>query len=102
MSGLEFFDQHGNAIQIANPVSQVSAQPTGVNELPGMEDDPRTVDKLVDGHYYTSDAVYMWLAPFTPGQRHKVFVRFDQPYGLSRIRIWNFNSSRAHSQRGAR
>ena len=41
-----------------------TALPKGVNELPGMEKDIRTVDKLLNGKNETLDDSNMWLAPF--------------------------------------
>lgn len=82
--------------------AQVKALPSGVHELPGMQEDPRTVDKLFDGVNATSDAQHMWLAPFTPGQRHTIHIDLQSTVTLARLRVWNYNASRAHAQRGAR
>jgi hypothetical protein len=32
--------------------------------LDGYGNDPRTVDKLTDGHNHTCDDMHAWLAPF--------------------------------------
>ena len=36
------------------------------------------------------------------GARHAVRVSLDGPTTISRLRLWNYNASRAHAQRGAR
>jgi hypothetical protein len=36
-----------------------------VNVLPGYGADPRTVEKLIDGNYFTNDDLHVWLTPFT-------------------------------------
>lgn len=48
LSGLELHDEHGDPIIVDRPKEQVRAVPSGVHELPGLTDDPRTVDKLFD------------------------------------------------------
>jgi hypothetical protein len=64
--------------------------------------DPRTVDKLVDGSNRTCDDLHMWLTPFTAGRHHYVFIDLGLSRTLSMLRIWNYNKSRIHSYRGAR
>lgn len=102
LGGIEMLDHDGEIVSVSDPQQQVTANPSGVHELPGMQHDPRTVDKLFDGVNTTSDGKHMWLAPFSPGQRHVVSIMLDQPVVLSRLRFWNYNASRAHAQRGAR
>jgi hypothetical protein len=70
MSGLEFFDNEGQQIRPSN----IFAHPPDINILPGYGNDPRTVDKLISGNYYTKDDLHVWLAPFTPGNDHIVTV----------------------------
>ncbi len=70
--------------------------------LPEYSDDPRTVDNLIDGVNHTCDDLHAWLAPFTRGQDHWVYIEFDEVTTLSMVRIWNYNKNRIHSHRGAR
>ena len=78
--------------------------PADVNVLPGYGRDPRTVDKLVDGVYRTTDDLHMWLTPWTAGRRVTVTIDLGERADttLSMLRIWNYNKSRIHSHRGAR
>ena len=46
----------------------VAAYPNNVNDLPGVQNDVRTVEKLVDGVHNTQDGAHMWLAPILPGE----------------------------------
>lgn len=48
--------------------TDISAYPSSVNILDGIENDARTVDKLIDGVNDTSDGRHMWLAPIMPGE----------------------------------
>lgn len=48
--------------------TDVSAWPSSVSMLSGMEQDVRTPDKLVDDVTYSSDGRHAWLAPILPGQ----------------------------------
>ena len=44
----------------------------------------------------------MWLAPFTPGARHTVSIHFNERKAISLVRVFNYNASRTHAQRGGR
>ena len=45
----------------------------------------------------------MWLAPFHPGRPAMVRLALPRGCGVpSRLRLWNYNASRAHTTRGAR
>ena len=102
LSGILISDASGEAIAIPKPAEQVRASPSGVHELPGLSDDPRRIENLFDGVNETTDASHMWLAPFTPGERHTISIDFGREVEISRVRLWNFNASRAHANRGAR
>ena len=55
-----------------------------------MHDDARTFDNLVDGVDATHDDAHMWLAPYTPGREHIVWLWLDQPLAISMIKFWNY------------
>ena len=63
LTGIEIFDSNGNQVQLED--AQISAFPPDVNVLPGYGADPRTVEKLIDGNYFTNDDLHVWLTPFT-------------------------------------
>jgi hypothetical protein len=100
LSGIELFDERGAALRVE--AEDISADPADINVLAGYGNDPRTVDKLVDGSNRTCDDLHMWLCPFTAGRHHYVFVDLGVSRTLSMLRIWNYNKSRIHSYRGAR
>jgi hypothetical protein len=102
LSGIEIFNQLGRLVTLKDVSKQVKADPADINILPAYGKDPRTVDKLFDGVNRTCDDMHVWLAPFTPGKDHFIYVNFDDKTTLSMIRIWNYNKSRIHSYRGAR
>ncbi|RYG61777.1 DUF4457 domain-containing protein, partial [archaeon] len=91
-------------------VSEITADPLDLRSLPGYGDDPRQVCNLLDLHNNTKDDLHHWLAP----QRHiinkqdtsddvaTITLTFSHPVQLSCLRIFNFNKSRTHNQRGAR
>ena len=64
LAGVELFDGQGNAIKVLDPKHQLKADPPDINILPGYGNDPRTVDKLMNGVYLTCDDFHQWLAPF--------------------------------------
>ena len=102
LSGIEIFDEQGDPVTYTNPSTQITADPSDVNILPGYGTDPRTVDKLLDGVNWTCDDLHVWLAPFTKGQVNTITITFPVTVSISLIRIWNYNKSRIHSYRGAK
>ena len=102
LCGIEFWDTNGSQISFPYPKIQLSAYPSGLQVLPEYNQDIRTVDKLVDGSYWTCDDSHVWLAPYTKGENHYIYFDFLKPVSLSMIRIWNFNKSRIHSYRGVK
>jgi len=102
LCGIEMFDSAGRPIVVSSPEGQVSAEPSSINELADYKSDPRTPDKLVDGVNMTCDDLHVWLAPFEQGRPNRVSIALDERAELGMIRVWNYNKSRIHSQRGAR
>jgi hypothetical protein len=102
LSGLELFDASGANVTVRDPTTAIHANPSSVNDLPGYGNDPRTVDKLLNGANTTCSDLHCWLAPFTPGARHTVTLTLDAPIALGMLRVWNYNKSRVHAARGAR
>jgi len=98
--GIEVFNSKGVPIDIEG--SQISAEPKDINVLPGYGDDPRTVDKLVDGFNFTKDDMHTWLTPYTKGKRHFITIDLKVTTAISMIRIWNYNKSRIYSERGVK
>ena len=101
LTGIEVFDAEGNQVEI-NGDCDIKANPSDINLLMGYGTDPRTVDKLVDGSYFTNDDFHAWLTPFTQGEDHTISIKLPSRKQISMIRIWNYNKSRIHSFRGAR
>ncbi|KAG1708641.1 hypothetical protein DVH05_022270 [Phytophthora capsici] len=102
LMGIEIFDHTGHAVHLSDVDKQLSADPPDLNIQDHDRLDPRTVDKLVDKYYFTCDELHAWLAPFSRGQNHFIYVDFDYQLSISMLRIWNYNTTRIHSYRGAR
>ncbi|NXS32909.1 K0556 protein, partial [Pomatostomus ruficeps] len=98
LNGIEVFSSKGEPVQIA----KITAEPPDINILPAYGNDPRVVSNLIDGVNRTQDDMHLWLAPFTPGKPHFVFIDFVSPCQVAMIRIWNYNKSRIHSFRGVK
>ncbi|XP_072336861.1 katanin-interacting protein isoform X3 [Scyliorhinus torazame] len=96
LNGIEIFCSSGEPVQIA----QIRADPADINILPAYGKDPRVISNLIDGVNRTQDDMHLWLAPFTPGRSHLIYIDFVNPCHLAMIRIWNYNKSRIHSFRG--
>lgn len=102
LMGIEIFDSNGKIVKLDDINNQIWANPANINVLPEYDNDPRTVDNLVDGVNHTCDDLHAWLTPYTVGQDHLVYIDFDKRVSIAMIRIWNYNKSRIHSYRGAR
>ncbi|NXM43266.1 K0556 protein, partial [Gymnorhina tibicen] len=98
LNGIEVFSSKGEPVQIA----KITAEPPDINILPAYGNDPRIVTNLIDGVNRTQDDMHLWLAPFTPGKPHFVFIDFVNSCQVAMIRIWNYNKSRIHSFRGVK
>lgn len=98
LNGLEVFSSSGEPLRPAH----IRADPPDINILPAYGKDPRVVTNLIDGVNLTQDDMHLWLAPFTPGRSHTIFLDFGAPYQVAMIRVWNYNKSRIHSFRGVK
>uniref|UniRef100_A0A0A9Z7V0 KATNIP domain-containing protein n=1 Tax=Lygus hesperus TaxID=30085 RepID=A0A0A9Z7V0_LYGHE len=91
LNAIEMYDTSGQLIQINE--DYVSAHPSSVNILDGIEEDVRTPDKLVDGTNNTVDGRHMWLAPILPGIVNTVYIKFDMMTTISIIKLWNYGKT---------
>ncbi|OPJ87736.1 hypothetical protein AV530_001143 [Patagioenas fasciata monilis] len=98
LNGIEVFSSKGEPVQI----SKITADPPDINILPAYGNDPRIITNLIDGVNRTQDDMHLWLAPFTPGKPHFIFIDFVNSCQVAMIRIWNYNKSRIHSFRGVK
>lgn len=98
LNGIEIFSSEGYLVKIR----KITADPADINVLPEYGNDPRVVTNLIDGVNKTRDDIHMWLAPFTSGQNHFIYMTFEHPVQIAMIRIWNYNKNRIHSARGAK
>ena len=99
LSSLELLDEKAELVGIEAPKTAVRAHPSGVHELPGLTDDPRTADKLFVGQPGSTDAATMWLAPFTAGERHEVIITLPR---LIRLHADCASDCLPHQVRGTR
>lgn len=98
LNGLEVFSSSGEPLR----PTRISADPPDINILPAYGKDPRVVTNLIDGVNRTQDDMHLWLAPFTQGHSHTIFLDFGAPHQVAMIRVWNYNKSRIHSFRGVK
>ncbi|NXT74737.1 K0556 protein, partial [Zapornia atra] len=98
LNGIEVFSSKGEPVRI----SKITAEPPDINILPAYGNDPRIITNLIDGVNRTQDDMHLWLAPFTPGKPHFIFIDFVNSCQVAMIRIWNYNKSRIHSFRGVK
>ncbi|KAJ4446219.1 hypothetical protein ANN_12913 [Periplaneta americana] len=98
LNGIEVFSSTGEPVTIA----KIWADPADINVLPEYSKDPRVITNLLDGVNRTHDDMHLWLAPFTKGANHYIYLIFKHKVQVAMIRIWNYNKSRIHSYRGVR
>ncbi|KAF7639807.1 DUF4457 domain-containing protein [Meloidogyne graminicola] len=97
LNGIELFNRHDKIINL-HP-QNLAAFPESVNCLTSVRDDPRTSDKLIDGCNDTTKVYHMWLTPILPNSYARVFIIFDTPTFVTRIRIYNYRKT---PERGVR
>uniref|UniRef100_A0A7E4VNG0 DUF4457 domain-containing protein n=1 Tax=Panagrellus redivivus TaxID=6233 RepID=A0A7E4VNG0_PANRE len=97
LNGLEFYNRRNHRINLGH--QNIAAFPESVNILPTVDHDPRSSDKLIDGQNDTKKAHHMWLTPMLPNRYARVFVIFDSPTFVSRIRVFNYRKT---PERGVR
>ncbi|KAL0218459.1 hypothetical protein P9112_004112 [Eukaryota sp. TZLM1-RC] len=90
LSGIELFDGEGRLIK----VESVEASPACVDES-----DPRQPINLIDDCPRSTSIFHQWLAPFTGD--NQIILTIPESF-VSLIRIWNYNASRIHSNRGVK
>jgi hypothetical protein len=108
LNGLEMYDLSGQPLLQTGGYGRsydLVATPSSVRQLPGMEADTRTPDKLVDGLNETLDDRHMWLAPFmntrlfTVSHReiapaaNKLTVVFKEQVALAALQLWNYSKT---------
>ena len=69
-------------------VLQIRADPSDINILDQYDKDPRVVTNLIDGVYRTRDDTHMWLAPYTKGKNHYIYMNLAKPVKIAMVRIW--------------
>lgn len=87
---------------------RVCAHPADIRHLPGMSEDVRTVDKLVNGRNGSSDERDSWLAPFKntksmskqmsdkdPNKREPNYIcfLFDRPVAIAALELFNYSKT---------
>jgi hypothetical protein len=111
-------------------IASIEAYPRDLSVLPGYESDPRKLENVLDSINNTKDDLHQWLAPqihileaYNSSNSNKyptpsfmstipsserehllgsVQISFSQTVKLTALRIFNFNKSRTHNQRGVR
>nr|CAD2203459.1 unnamed protein product [Meloidogyne enterolobii] len=97
LNGIELFNRQDKLIRL-HP-QNLAAFPESVNCLTSVKDDPRTSDKLIDGCNDTNKPYHMWLTPILPNSCARIFVIFDAPTYVTRIRIYNYRKTSARGVR---
>lgn len=83
LNGLEIFDSTGHIVHFSNPEKQISADPADINTLPEYENDPRTVDNLLDGINHTCDGLCLIYLSICLGISHFVYRLACLAYSIS-------------------
>mmetsp|Transcript_2493 Transcript_2493/g.9382 ORF Transcript_2493/g.9382 Transcript_2493/m.9382 type:complete len:1478 (-) Transcript_2493:1894-6327(-) len=92
LNGIELFDARHQKIKLT--ADNLKASPDSVQkEVPGCDNDQRTLEKLIDGVNTTWDDRHMFLSPFTLGKYNEVYVIFSDPVALSCVKLWNYSKT---------
>jgi len=93
LMGIDVFDGNGHPVFI----DKIYADPPDINILPDYNDDPRTISNLIDGVNHTCDDLHAWLAPFTAGQNHEIWIEVSftkSPLALMKTSILAMNPAK--------
>lgn len=129
LNGVELFDRKGELISLSSSNVSVETYPADINLLARYNNDPRVAKNLIDGVNFTRNDLHVWLAPqigtlrshdpalYTQVQDKlaklvgeeeskiviaTILIRCKKEFDLSAMRIFNYNKSRAHNQRGVK
>jgi len=91
LNGIELYNRKGKLIHLKP--QNLATFPESVNILPTVNNDPRSSDKLIDGVNDTTKSHHMWLTPMLPNTYVRVFIIFDSPTFVSRMRIFNYRKT---------
>ncbi|KAI1708264.1 Protein KATNIP like protein [Ditylenchus destructor] len=97
LNGIELYNRRNHLMKLK--LQNLAAFPESVNVLPTVNGDPRSSEKLIDGVNDTNKPQHMWLTPILPNRYGRIFLIFDSPTFLSRIRIFNYRKT---PERGVR
>eukprot|EP00929_Paragymnodinium_shiwhaense_P058058 TRINITY_DN29084_c0_g1_i1.p1 TRINITY_DN29084_c0_g1~~TRINITY_DN29084_c0_g1_i1.p1 ORF type:complete len:1223 (+),score=256.63 TRINITY_DN29084_c0_g1_i1:68-3736(+) len=114
LTALEVLDASLTPVPLV--AENLEARPRDLNDLEGVEGDPRTVDKLCDGTRCTTDDTHMWLAPLVKVSaeegiaedgvsvpRNILSINFGgEEREVAGFHLWNYNKSKEDTSRGLR
>eukprot|EP00127_Corallochytrium_limacisporum_P000946 Clim_evm30s33 gene=Clim_evmTU30s33 len=101
LNGIQVLGLNGDIVPL-DPMYHVSSLPRDLNDIPGCTGDYRTSDKLLDGVNSTCDDFHMWLIPFTPGTRHRIWLHLPHAMAVTGLRLWNYNKCMDDTYRGVK
>lgn len=99
LTGIEVLGPNGR-IHINR--SDLKAQPESLNCIQGHSNDPRTLDKLLNGLNQTTEDVNMWLIPFVKNSEPYLHITLTEKQEICGLKIWNYNKSYEDTSRGAK
>lgn len=112
LNQIEVFDQIGKDIFHNTKYSnfKIFACPEGIYKIPGMEDDKRRIENIVntEGNKRSKiiSANTTWITTYTKHMDNdnshsynRIILLFDNPISISYIRIWNYSKTPARGVR---
>lgn len=99
LTGIEVFGPNGK-IHVSK--NDLKAQPDSLNCIQGHSNDPRTIDKLVNGVNQTVDDMNMWLIPFVKHSEPYLQINLQEKQEICALRVWNYNKSYEDTSRGVK
>ena len=98
LTGMEFYDEIGDAVTLTDEMVSVSTQKTSEPEDRGLF----AVKNIANGNNASTDPHEMWVAPFDPPLKSFVYINFGRRVKLTGFKVWNYNASHEDSFRGVR
>jgi hypothetical protein len=79
----------------------MDASPRDLRAL-GYEEDPRTLEKLVDGDNDGVDMTHMWMVPFSEQEPPQIRIDLGREMPIAALELWNYNKSDEDTARGVK
>ena len=93
LTGIQFYDEHGNIIDIVETASTIGANPKDINSYYTNVNDHRIFENVFNNKTFTCNDDQMWLTLITPYEHYPyIELTFTPAITVSKIKFFNYNA----------